>query len=111
MMILLMYLAVTGILGVRGVQGFQLFSNIRSTNMRTYMHTDKDTSDALNNKILLRNMPYNELINKIENKKIAKIYFSKKYDEVVSENKEDTAPLTRIDTYGVVSETNNLILE
>ena len=87
MMLLLMYLAVSGF---GGVQGFQLFSNIRSKNMRTYMHTDKDASDALNNKILLRNMPYNELINKIENKKIAKIYFSKKYDEVVSENKEDT---------------------
>ena len=45
MMLLLMYLAVSGF---GGVQGFQLFSNIRSKNMRTYMHTDKDASDAQN---------------------------------------------------------------
>jgi cell division protease FtsH len=54
------------------------------------MHTDDELKIVLNNRYKLQNIPYNQLLDKIQSKKISKIYFSNRYNEVISENKEET---------------------
>lgn len=53
----------------------------------------KDSSDinaAMKNQYYLKKTPYPELLEKIEHHEIAKVYFSPKYDKVISENIDNT---------------------
>ena len=54
------------------------------------MHSDNDLTNALKNKNVLQNVPYNKLLDRIQNKEISRIYFSNKYNDVISENKLET---------------------
>jgi cell division protease FtsH len=47
---------------------------------------NEDTNIAIRNKDFLTEVPYNRLIKKIEKHEISKIYFSQKYDNVISED-------------------------
>lgn len=47
---------------------------------------NEDTNIAIRNKYFLSEVPYNRLIKKIENHEVSKIYFSNKYDDVISED-------------------------
>jgi cell division protease FtsH len=57
------------------------------------MHSENDISNVLRNKYALHNVPYNKLLDKIQNKEISKIYFSNKYSEVIAENKYETTEI------------------
>jgi cell division protease FtsH len=46
----------------------------------------EDVNVALRNKYFLTEVPYNKLIKQIEKNEISKIYFSNKYDDVISED-------------------------
>jgi cell division protease FtsH len=54
---------------------------------------NNDLTKAIKNKYFLTQVPYNKLVKKIENHEVSKIYFSNKYDEVISEqaNKMDNS--------------------
>uniref|UniRef100_A0A6C0DEF5 AAA+ ATPase domain-containing protein n=1 Tax=viral metagenome TaxID=1070528 RepID=A0A6C0DEF5_9ZZZZ len=47
--------------------------------------TNNDINKVIKNKYFLTEVPYNKLIKKIEKHEVSKIYFSKRYDDVVSE--------------------------
>lgn len=56
----------------------------------------KDTSDintAMKNQYYLKKVPYSDLVQKIDHHEISKVYFSPKYDKVISENLELTDDL------------------
>jgi cell division protease FtsH len=56
----------------------------------------KDTSDinaAMKNQNYLKKVPYSDLVQKIDHHEISKVYFSPKYDKVISENLELTDDL------------------
>jgi len=48
----------------------------------------EDISVVFKNKYYLKELPYSSLVKKIENHEISKIYFSNKYDNVISEDSE-----------------------
>ena len=48
----------------------------------------EDSNIALRNKYYLKELPYGSLVKKIENNKVSKIYFSSKYDNVISEDSD-----------------------
>ena len=51
------------------------------------MHDENQITTVLRNRFTLQNIPYNKLLDRIQNKEISKIYFSNKYNEVISESK------------------------
>ena len=56
----------------------------------------KETSDinsAMRNQYYLKKTPYPELLQKIDHKEISKVYFSPKYDKVISKNSVSTDDL------------------
>ena len=53
---------------------------------RTIQMSTNEVSTAMKNKYFLTEVPYNKLIKKIENHEVSKIYFSNKYDNVISED-------------------------
>ena len=57
------------------------------------MHSDNEISNVLRNRYTLQNIPYNQLLDRIQNKEISKIYFSNKYNEVISESKIESEDL------------------
>jgi len=57
------------------------------------MHSENDITNVLRNKYALHNVPYNKLLDRIQNKEISKIYFSNKYSEVIAENKVETTEI------------------
>jgi len=65
-------------------------TGIRILSNKIVMHSDSDLAAALKNKNALQNVPYNKLLDRIQNKEISRIYFSNKYSEVISENKFET---------------------
>lgn len=66
-------------------QGLVINSLIPKSFRRISMHSDVDLTNALRNRYTLQNIPYNKLLDKIQNKEISKIYFSNRYSEVISE--------------------------
>ena len=54
------------------------------------MRDSSDINNAMKNQYLLKKVPYSELLNKIDHHEISKVYFSPKYDKVISENVEET---------------------
>jgi cell division protease FtsH len=52
------------------------------------MVLDDEVEIAFKNKFFLKDIPYSSLIKKVKNNKISKIYFSSKYDNVISEDIE-----------------------
>ena len=54
--------------------------------LRCIKMLNEDTNIAIRNKFFLTEVPYNKLIKKIENHEVSKIYFSNKYDDVISED-------------------------
>jgi len=54
------------------------------------MKHPSDISSVIRNQYFLKNIPYPNLVEKIENHEVSKIYFSPKYDKVISENIEET---------------------
>jgi cell division protease FtsH len=48
--------------------------------------SSNDAATAMKNKYFLTEVPYNKLIKKIEKHEVSKIYFSNKYDNVISED-------------------------
>jgi cell division protease FtsH len=54
------------------------------------MKESSDINTAMRNQNYLKKTTYPDLIEKIEHHEISKIYFSPKYDKVISENLEDT---------------------
>jgi len=69
---------------------FQVLKYVKPKMHSIHMHTDDELKIVLNNRYKLQNIPYNQLLDKIQSKKISKIYFSNRYNEVISENKEET---------------------
>jgi len=54
------------------------------------MSDQSNINAAMKNQYYLKKLPYPELLQKIEHHDIAKVYFSPKYDKVISENVEST---------------------
>ena len=54
--------------------------------LRCMKMLNEDLNVALRNKYFLTELPYNTLIKKIEKHEVSKIYFSNKYDNVISED-------------------------
>jgi len=54
------------------------------------MRGQTDINIAMQKQFSLKKTSYSELITKIENHEVSKIYFSPKYDKVITENVEDT---------------------
>jgi cell division protease FtsH len=54
------------------------------------MRDQTDINTAMQNQFSLKKTSYTELITKIENHEVSKIYFSPKYDKVITEDIEDT---------------------
>jgi len=54
------------------------------------MKESSDITTAMRNQNYLKRTAYPDLINKIEHHEVSKIYFSPKYDKVISENVENT---------------------
>ena len=54
--------------------------------LRHVTMSSNDAVTAMKNKYFLTEVPYNKLIKKIEKHEISKIYFSNKYDNVISED-------------------------
>jgi cell division protease FtsH len=65
----------------------------------------------MKNKYFLTEVPYNKLIKKIENHEVSKIYFSNKYDNVISEDTNKIGNALIDYTYTPISPfiTNNLV--
>jgi cell division protease FtsH len=57
------------------------------------MRDSSDITNAMKNQYLLKKVPYPELLNKIDHHEISKVYFSPKYDKVISENAEETSDI------------------
>ena len=57
------------------------------------MHTEYEVNKVINSRFALQNIPYNQLLDRIQNKDISKIYFSNKYNEVISEKKTESDDL------------------
>jgi len=55
-----------------------------------FMKDMSDINTAMRNQYYLKKTPYPELLEKIEHHEIAKVYFSPKYDKVISENIDNT---------------------
>lgn len=62
--------------------------SLRTHNLR--MHSENDLTKIFNNRFHLTNVPYNKLLDQIQSHDISKIYFSTKYNSVISEKKEET---------------------
>jgi len=62
-----------------GTKGFSV------SNRKAY--SDSDIKRVINNPAALDQVPYNQLIGKIKNKEISKIFLSNKRDQVISETK------------------------
>ena len=71
-------------------QGLFVKSLILKPFRQMSMHSDSELTNALRNRYTLQNIPYNKLLDKIQNKEISKIYFSNRYNEVISEKKMET---------------------
>ena len=54
------------------------------------MYSDTDVKRIINNPNALDRLPYSQLIDKIKNKEISKIFLSNRRDEVIAENKLET---------------------
>lgn len=67
-------------------------SIIPSLSLKSFlrMRDQLDINTAMQNQFSLKKTSYPELIKKIENHEVSKIYFSPKYDKVITENIEDT---------------------
>ena len=63
---------------------FLIPSNVLS--LRHITMSSIDVATAMKNKYFLTEVPYNNLIKKIEKHEVSKIYFSNKYDNVISED-------------------------
>jgi hypothetical protein len=51
-----------------------------------FMKDASDINTAMRNQYYLKKVPYPDLLQKIEHHEISKVYFSPKYDRVISEN-------------------------
>jgi len=73
--------------------------------------SNNEVSTAMKNKYFLTEVPYNKLIKKIENHEVSKIYFSNKYDNVISEDTNKIGNALIDYTYTHISPfiTNNLV--
>lgn len=58
-----------------------------------FMHDNEEVLKVLKNKAFLKNVPYNQLLDKIKNKEISKLYFSNNQDLVISEKKKESDDL------------------
>ena len=78
---------------------------------RTIQMSNNEVSTAMKNKYFLTEVPYNKLIKKIENHEVSKIYFSNKYDNVISEDTNKIGNALIDYTYTPISPfiTNNLV--
>lgn len=54
------------------------------------LYSETDVKRIINNPNALDRVPYNQLIDKIKNKEISKIFLSNRRDEVIAENKKET---------------------
>ena len=92
-------------------QGLFVKSLIPKPFRQISMHSDVELTNALRNRYTLQNIPYNKLLDKIKNKEISKIYFSNRYNEVISEKKIETEEPNDdyIITNIIPQVTNNLI--
>lgn len=78
---------------------------------RLYMKSSDSFNKALKNRVLLHETPYNILIKDIEEKKVSKIYFSPRLDEVISENIEEVDNVINDFSFTKINPqiTNNLV--
>jgi len=54
------------------------------------LYSEADVKRIINNPNAMDRVPYNQLIDKIKNKEISKIFLSNRRDEVIAENKKET---------------------
>ena len=81
---------ITSLLLKRESQAFQIIKPSLLKRTFVCMHDENEINSAIRNKNFLKNVPYNQLLDKIKNKEISKIYISGNQNLVISEKKGDS---------------------
>jgi cell division protease FtsH len=71
---------------MRFLNNFLCFPLVFSLRPGLFMKDASDINTAMRNQYYLKKVPYPELLQQLEHHEISKVYFSPKYDKVISEN-------------------------